>query len=434
MYTFLALLQAPPDYPRFPMRRFLDQSPFDSLFASDSAHRSVWAQMTNAFLSNVQPWFSADASEWVDVSTIPTYVIGRSMTESSVLPSLWTRRVLERVDEVWAPSPHSRDAFIDAGVPENRVWMLEEPIDPSAYDPAMVEPLWDTSADPVDASRMPRLIPVASSSSPFRLLRAPGSFNFLSVFKWERRKGWELLVRAFVEEFSDNDAVTLTIHTHVPSEDAETRVMQHDAEKQAEYVVAAIRRYVEESEELGARRLERSNRPLPLSRILIHTDSISLPSMPSLYASFSAFVLPTHGEGWGLPLMESMAMALPTCATGWGGQLAFMKPDNSFLIEVERMEEANLEQIADGDDIPMWAVASVPHLRRILRQMVSSPADAAAVGAIARASIVSHFTGSQLAARIVDRLATHVWPVLLQREAASAQPRLIQEAKELTPT
>ena len=29
----------------------------------------------------------------------------------------------------------------------------------------------------------------------------PDRFVFLSVFKWESRKGWEILLRAFVEEF-----------------------------------------------------------------------------------------------------------------------------------------------------------------------------------------------------------------------------------------
>ena len=32
----------------------------------------------------------------------------------------------------------------------------------------------------------------------------------------------------------------------------------------------------------------------------------------SLYKSVDAFVLPTHGEGWGLPFAEAMAMELPT--------------------------------------------------------------------------------------------------------------------------
>lgn len=32
-----------------------------------------------------------------------------------------------------------------------------------------------------------------------------------------------------------------------------------------------------------------------------------------------AFVLASHGEGWGLPIAEAMAMQLPVIATNWSG-------------------------------------------------------------------------------------------------------------------
>jgi glycosyltransferase involved in cell wall biosynthesis len=49
---------------------------------------------------------------------------------------------------------------------------------------------------------------------------------------------------------------------------------------------------------------------------------VFLPRMPSadyvrLYRAADAFVLATHAEGWGRPLTEAMAMALPTIAPAW---------------------------------------------------------------------------------------------------------------------
>jgi glycosyltransferase involved in cell wall biosynthesis len=38
--------------------------------------------------------------------------------------------------------------------------------------------------------------------------------------------------------------------------------------------------------------------------------------MPRLYASCDAFVLPTRGEGWGLPLLEAMTMVRHTSSLG----------------------------------------------------------------------------------------------------------------------
>ena len=46
--------------------------------------------------------------------------------------------------------------------------------------------------------------------------------------------------------------------------------------------------------------------------------------LPSLYAAADAFVLPSRGEGWGRPVMEAMAMGLPTIATNWSGTTAFL--------------------------------------------------------------------------------------------------------------
>ena len=40
------------------------------------------------------------------------------------------------------------------------------------------------------------------------------------------------------------------------------------------------------------------------------------------YAGADAFVLPTHGEGWGRPAVEAMAMALPSVVTNWSGTCA----------------------------------------------------------------------------------------------------------------
>ena len=44
------------------------------------------------------------------------------------------------------------------------------------------------------------------------------------------------------------------------------------------------------------------------------------------------FVLATHGEGWGRPLMEAMAMGLPVIAANWSGPTQFIKVGHRGLI------------------------------------------------------------------------------------------------------
>ena len=47
-----------------------------------------------------------------------------------------------------------------------------------------------------------------------------------------------------------------------------------------------------------------------------------IPSVPTkdyvnMYRTADAFVLPTHAEGFGRPIMEAMAMGLPVIVTNW---------------------------------------------------------------------------------------------------------------------
>ena len=46
--------------------------------------------------------------------------------------------------------------------------------------------------------------------------------------------------------------------------------------------------------------------------------------MPRLYHAVDGFAVPTHGEGWVLPIVEAMASELPTVSTSWGGQTEYM--------------------------------------------------------------------------------------------------------------
>jgi len=57
--------------------------------------------------------------------------------------------------------------------------------------------------------------------------------------------------------------------------------------------------------------------------------------MPSLYAAADAVVLASHGEGWGLPLVQAMALGKVAIATNWSGNTEFMTANNSFLVPIQ---------------------------------------------------------------------------------------------------
>jgi glycosyltransferase involved in cell wall biosynthesis len=96
----------------------------------------------------------------------------------------------KRVDEIWVPSSFLVEVFASGGVPREKLVVVPIPIDTQFYSPLPFLPSSSSSS-------------TASLPSQLRPLSLPnrGGFNFLSVFKWEQRKGWDVLLDAYLAEF-----------------------------------------------------------------------------------------------------------------------------------------------------------------------------------------------------------------------------------------
>jgi hypothetical protein len=68
-----------------------------------------------------------------------------------------------------------RDVFSKSGVKKNKLVIIPEGLDTGLYDPAITVP-YDLGSTNVKSK-----------------------FKFLSVFKWEDRKGWDALLTAYFE-------------------------------------------------------------------------------------------------------------------------------------------------------------------------------------------------------------------------------------------
>jgi hypothetical protein len=136
--------------------------------------------------STPDAWVPSMFPGWDAVAPCPhpsdaAYAIGRTMYETDRIPVSWVERC-NKMDEIWVPTAFHVEAFVRSGVDRSKLVTMPEAVDTAFFDPSKV------SAMPLDGVK-------------------EGAFVFLSVFKWERRKGWELLLRAFFEEFTDSDPV-----------------------------------------------------------------------------------------------------------------------------------------------------------------------------------------------------------------------------------
>ena len=272
------------------------------------------------------------------------HMVLRTMFETDRLPASWLQD-LRLFDEVWVPSEHLRRIFIDAGVRESRVAVLPEPIDVALFSPDSHQPMVG----------LPR-----------------AGFRFLAVGDWSIRKGWDILIRAYLQEFTPADDALLVIHTR------------------RTFRPATIRRDLDRI---------RSQVPFPRQHPPIYLSLKALPTarMPTLYRACNAFVLASRGEGWGRPYMEAMAMGLPTIGTNWGGNRAFMDEDNSYLVECELrpVDSAAVRQFAPAAG-HCWAAPSNEHLRHVMRSVASDSAEGQARGRRARRDIADNYSVSQI--------------------------------------
>lgn len=211
--------------------------------------------------------------------------------------------------------------------------------------------------------------------------KSPHTYVFLSIFKFEKRKAWNLLLEAFYSEFRATDDVALYILTHGYHEEDGNSPTQR------------FRRFTEDF-------LDRKNiSSTDIAQVTLLEHHIPQLSLPSLYAAANAFVLPSRGEGWGRPHSEAMAMGLCTIATNWSGNTEFMTAENSFLIPIEGMEDVGEGPFADHK----WSVPSVVELRKIMRTVFENPQAGAEKGKRARSDMLA-FSPSSVAAVALNRL------------------------------
>jgi glycosyltransferase involved in cell wall biosynthesis len=277
----------------------------------------------------------------------PHYIIGRSMYETDKIPDDWKYSCSNLVNEIWVPSDFNVKTFTQSGVSRSRLRQVGEAIDVYTFDPAITKPI---------------------------SLRQKKGFNFLTAMKWEKRKGWDVLLNAYFEEFKAEEDVALFFLSRL-----------NDKAKEEYYS------FVEKT----CDKLKRKKEDLP--RVVFLSEMFPYHKLPALYAGVDCFVLPTHGEGWGLPLMEAMAMELPTIATNWSGNTQFMNEENSFLLRVESMVDAT----TDGHK---WAAPSVPHLKSLMRFVYTHPQQAKRRAKQARLDIVQNHSVDALAKRVVAQL------------------------------
>jgi glycosyltransferase involved in cell wall biosynthesis len=115
------------------------------------------------------------------------------------------------------------------------------------------------------------------------------------------------------------------------------------------------------------------------------------------------FVSLHRAEGFGLCLAEAMLMGKPAIATNYSGNLAFMHPGNSLLVDYELIDIAADNPIYKAGN--HWAKASVEHAAQHMRYCFDHRAEALALGAKGHDEVKQKLSLKAAGLRMAEHLA-----------------------------
>lgn len=217
-------------------------------------------------------------------------------------------------------------------------------------------------------------VPVSVVHPSMRSLPAPQEpgdrpYTFFSAFEWgHAHKDPLSLLTAYYQEFSAEEPVLLRVKTFDRGKDAIVPQVQ------------ALK------DRLGARLYP---------KVSFVVGSLSHDEMWAAYRQSDAYVSSHHGEGWGMPIWEAMACGLPVIATGYGANMEYMTPENSYPVGYSHRRGK-------------WADVDVRDLRSKMRRAYENRAEAIEVGKRARETIRVDFTPERTAAMLEAAIEAHL--------------------------
>ncbi len=145
----------------------------------------------------------------------------------------------------------------------------------------------------------------------------------------------------------------------------------------------------------------------------------------SLINACDCYVSLHRSEGLGLTMAEAMALGKPVIATGYSGNLSFMTPDNSFLVDYTMT--AIPEGIFPYPSGTPWADPDLDRAAQAMRRSYEDRTHGSRLGERARVDVLERFSPAICGARMAAHLATvpctaFVDAAVARRGARAARP------------
>lgn len=146
-------------------------------------------------------------------------------------------------------------------------------------------------------------------------------FIFLSILDWEYSSGYDLMLKAFIEEFSEKDNVSLLI----ASKDNRQKIIEK---------FNKIKNKINKNQE-------------ELPHIALYDKFIKEKDMPNIYGASDAFILTPRKEISDIKYKEAASSGLPIIASDYSGNSEIINKNNCYLVNLKENENLTIIQIRE---------------------------------------------------------------------------------------
>lgn len=269
--------------------------------------------------------------------------------EFSTLPKRFVDIFLQ-ADELWVPSNFTRQAYINSGIPFNKVQIVPNGVEPNLFQPKG------------------------------RVFELPTrkKLKFLYVGGTTYRKGFDVVLQSYVSAFTSKDDVVLVV------KDMGTESVYRG--QTSEEMIIAVQ-----------------NTPGSPEVIYIK-EYLTEEELASLYRACDVFVSAYRGEGFSLPTLEAMASGLPVIVTEGGATEDFVLDSFAWKIPSYKI---SIGTTIDKDPLVGEAFLFEPDsdfLSNLFRAIYQNPSDITVRGILASSYARSFWTWKRSTLKLLSRI------------------------------